>query len=58
MFMDYEYPAVVLRYGEDDEIALAEAWSIFTDMLCKEGLITPEDDHTWVCPLLIAKNSL
>ncbi len=50
IFMEFDYPAVVLRYGEDDEIALAEAWSIFTDMLCEEGCITPEEYHTWDCP--------
>jgi hypothetical protein len=50
IFREDDFMAVLERYGEDDEIAMREAWSYFTDRLCKEGLITPWDYHTWDNP--------
>lgn len=33
-----------------DAIARREAWSNFTDSLCKDGLITEYQDRTWTNP--------
>lgn len=49
-FMEYDYPSVVEKFGEDDEIAMCEAWSFYTDWLCKEGYITPLEYRTWDSP--------
>lgn len=41
-------PLVVEKYGEDDETALAESWSNYTDQLCKDGELSPLQYH--YCP--------
>src|SRR5690606_37003066 len=41
-------PAVIERYGTDDESALSESWNEFTDAECKEGNITNLQYH--YCP--------
>jgi hypothetical protein len=35
-------PSVIEQYGEDDEPAINEAFNDWTDMLCKDGEIHPE----------------
>jgi hypothetical protein len=35
-------PDVIEAYGEDDEPAISEAFNNWTDMLCKDGEIHPE----------------
>ncbi|MCK4462881.1 MAG: hypothetical protein KAU58_01060 [Candidatus Omnitrophica bacterium] len=36
------YPLIVKYYGEDDVIAMREAFNNYTDMMCKNGEITLE----------------
>jgi len=43
-------PGIVARYGSKDRAALAESWNEYTDMLCKEGLITQSQYETWSAP--------
>ena len=38
-----------------DKPALREAWNNFTDMLCKDGRITPRQYDTWLNPFLKAR---
>lgn len=38
-------PLVEAKYGRHDFIALREAYSNYTDMLCKDGQITPQQYH-------------
>jgi len=38
-FYEHIRPAVVERYGQDDHIALNEAWNDYTDAECKDGQI-------------------
>ena len=33
-----------------DDVALAEAWNDYTDMLCKDGEITDRQYRTWTHP--------
>lgn len=35
-------PDVIEAYGEDDEPAISEAFNNWTDMLCKDGELHPE----------------
>lgn len=35
-------PHVIAQYGEDDSVAINEAFSDWTDSLCKDGFIHPE----------------
>lgn len=37
---DLIMPLVIEQYGEDDEVALDESWSSYTDSLCKDGALT------------------
>ena len=43
-------PSVVAQYGEDDTVAINEAFNDWTDMLCKDGEIHPEqyDSYCYV----------
>ena len=43
-------PSVVGQYGEDDTVAINEAFNDWTDMLCKDGEIHPEqyDSYCYV----------
>lgn len=41
-FRQQVLPQVVAHYGTGDEIAIAEAYSIWADDLCKEGTISQE----------------
>jgi hypothetical protein len=43
-------PAVIARYGADDEVALREGWNDWTDGLCKDGEISPWAYENWVGP--------
>jgi hypothetical protein len=38
------------RDGKKDAIARMEAWSTFTDELCKEGRITSKQYNNWSVP--------
>lgn len=42
LFDDSIAPMVVKQYGEDDKVAMNEAFSNWLDGLCKEGEIHPE----------------
>lgn len=35
-------PDVIAHYGEDDQPAINEAFNDWTDMLCKDGVLHPE----------------
>jgi len=35
---------------KDDRIMKAEAWNDYTDMLCKDGIITQKQYDNWVNP--------
>jgi len=41
-FDEQVLPAVIDQYGADDEIAISEAFNNWTDSLCKDGEIHPE----------------
>jgi hypothetical protein len=52
-FRELILPEVKRKYEADgrvDRIARAEAWSNWTDALCKDGRITPHQDRTWRNP--------
>jgi len=52
-FKEYILPYVKEQYENDgkiDRIARREAWSNYTDMLCKEGRITPKQYDNWSNP--------
>ena len=38
------------NYGEKDSIAKREAWNVYTDSLCKDGIITEHQYNTWANP--------
>jgi hypothetical protein len=40
-------PGVIEAYGEDDEPAISEAFNNWTDMLCKDGEIHPEQYNSY-----------
>ena len=40
-------PDVIEAYGEDDEPAISEAFNNWTDMLCKDGEIHPEQYNSY-----------
>lgn len=40
-------PSVIEAYGEDDEPAISEAFNNWTDMLCKDGEIHPEQYNSY-----------
>lgn len=40
-------PAVIEQYGPDDEPAMNEAFNNWTDSLCKEGEIHPEQYNSY-----------
>ena len=46
MFSETTLPAVKEKYP-NDKIAINQEWSIFTDYLCKEGLITESQYTRW-----------
>ena len=50
LFDEEVLPSVVEQYGEDDTIAIREAFNDWTDMLCKDGEIHSEqyDAYTYV----------
>lgn len=43
-------PLVIAQYGEGDSVAMNEAFNDWTDMLCKDGIIHPEqyDNYCYV----------
>lgn len=43
-------PEIRKRYGRGDSIAMREAWSDYTDMLCKDRMITNKQYDTWDNP--------
>ena len=43
-------PLVFAQYGENDKPALREAWSNYTDWLCKDSRITQHQYDTWTGP--------
>lgn len=40
-------PAVVEEYGEDDVPAISESFNNWTDMLCKDGELHPEQYNNY-----------
>ena len=40
-------PAVIERYGEDDQIAINEEWSYYIDSLSRDGQITNSQVSAW-----------
>jgi hypothetical protein len=50
IFRNEIIPGLVLRYGRQDHVAIAEAWNNFTDMLHKDGEITAKQYDTWTNP--------
>lgn len=52
-FKEFVLPQVKVMYEQDgrmDRCARREAWNDYTDMLCKDRLITPHQYDTWVHP--------
>jgi hypothetical protein len=49
-FKENILPAVVSKYGKNDKVAICEAWNEYTDMLCKDGLISMKQYETWDNP--------
>lgn len=43
-------PYVIARYGEGDVIAEREEWNNWTDMLCRDGVITDWQYENWDNP--------
>lgn len=54
MFTENVLPGVQAREtpGRVDRIARWEAWSFYTDALCKAGYITDHQYRTWVSPVI------
>lgn len=53
MFRKQELPHVRAAYERDgrvDRVARAEAWSNYTDALCKDGMITLKQYESWSNP--------
>lgn len=40
-------PSVIAQYGEGDSVAMNEAFNNWTDMLCKDGTIHPEQYNNY-----------
>lgn len=38
------------NYGDKDSVAKREAWNVYTDSMCKDGLITERQYETWSNP--------
>ncbi len=57
-FISEVLPAVLARYSADDDVAIAEAWNNWTDMLAKEGHITLHQYDTWDHPRFSAQDKL
>jgi len=49
-FEEQIMPIVLDKYGDNDHIAMREAFNDFTDGLCKDGLITDHQYNTWSNP--------
>lgn len=43
-------PEIEAKFGKKDRIAMAEAWSSFTDGLCKDGIISEHQYKVWSNP--------
>lgn len=43
-------PQIDEMYGKGDKIALREEWNNYTDMLCKDGVISQKQYDTWSNP--------
>lgn len=40
----------ITQFGKLDKVAMCEAWGIFTDSLCKDGLISMKQYESWTNP--------
>ena len=49
-FRETYAPAVRAKYGRGDAVAMREEWSMFTDMLCRDRLITRRQCDAWTNP--------
>ena len=52
---EFQQQNIGLYLREVDYWRAQEAWSIYTDMLCKEGKITPKQYNTWRTPFEFGK---
>jgi len=43
-------PGVIKRHGLKDKAAMRQVWGMYTDSLCRDGLITMKQYETWVNP--------
>jgi hypothetical protein len=48
-FLATVLPGVVKQFGSDKD-AIAEAWNVYTDGLCRDGRITAKQFETWDHP--------
>lgn len=40
-------PSVIERYGKNDQAAISEAWGIWLDGLCRDGIISMRQYETF-----------
>lgn len=49
-FKEHIAPIIRNKYGNNDKVAMCEAWNDYTDALCKERSITPKQYDRWINP--------
>ena len=49
-FKENILPAVIKKYGKNDETAIREEWNVYTDTLCKNREITLKQYESWDNP--------
>lgn len=49
-FKENILPELRKMYGNNDKVAIRTAWNDYTDMLCKDGIITQRQYNTWGNP--------